>query len=85
MTTDQAIIAPTCEELIKLRPIRRDSEPWRHGTYETYVYKRDDGTYWQATFERSTDGEVNGLRSGDADIVRVYPHEVVTIEYRVMP
>lgn len=59
------------------------SDPsWRHGTYETAIFKRKaDGTFWQASYRSSTDGETNELRDGSATIVRVYPKEVTTTIY----
>ena len=81
------IVKPTCEELceeIGFTEVDRESDNgWRHGTYETAVYKREsDGTFWQASYQRQTDGEYNGLRDGDAEITQVEPFEETVTSYR---
>ena len=46
------------------------------------MFKRvSDTTYWQAHYRVSTDGETHELREGDADVSRVYPHEVKAVVY----
>jgi hypothetical protein len=77
--------APTCEELWNEElgdAIWQDADPsWRHGCYINEVYKREsDGTYWRASYRRSTDGETNELREGTAKIVQVEP--VPSVSYR---
>lgn len=63
-----------------------DNASWRHGSYRTEVYHRkSDGTYWQAKYRVSTDGETNELREGLATIVRVYPHQVMSTVYKTVP
>jgi hypothetical protein len=76
--------APTCEQLFNEElPLadRKTDDSWRHGVHVTEVYRRDeDGTFWQAKYRLSTDGETNELREGDAKIVQVFPREInVTI------
>ena len=79
------MIAPTCEELWneELESILRETDDsWRHGCYVYEVFVREsDNTYWQANYQRSADGETNGLREGVADIFQVEPVEVKTIAY----
>lgn len=81
----EAIIKPTCEELFdeELELVQRSvDDSWRHGVYVTEVYKREsDLTYWKATYSQSTSGETNGLREGCAVITRVFPREVIAVEY----
>lgn len=64
--------------------VKEDSDnSWRHGSYETVVYKREfDGTFWQAQYRLSADGEINGLREGAAIVVQVEPFEKTVILYR---
>ena len=78
---------PTCNELCEQDPIKQESDPsWRHGTYETWVFRRDeDNTYWRASFRLSGDGETNELREGLAVISQVYPHTVQTTVYKDQP
>ena len=63
--------------------VHEDNDPsWRHGVRRTTVFKRvSDTTYWQAHYRVSTDGETHELREGDADVSRVYPHEVKAVVY----
>lgn len=77
---------PTCEELCEedgFEQVHREADDsWRHGSYVTAVYKRaSDGTYWEASYRLSTDGETNELREGLATITQVEPQEVKTIAY----
>ena len=76
---------PTCAELQEMTCVFRDADDsWRHGSYVTQVFRRDeDQTYWQAKYRLSTDGETNELREGIATIVEVEPYEVKTTAYRV--
>lgn len=88
---------PTAEELLDaidlegdddtdLRRVDRMSTPWRHGTSETSVFRREsDQTFWQAVYQRSSDGETHGLRDGHATIIQVFPHQVTTTVYRPAP
>jgi hypothetical protein len=81
MTT---VVAPTCEQLSNEElPLadRKVDDSWRHGVRVTAVYRRDeDGTFWQASYRLSTDGETNELSEGLAKIVQVFPREInVTI------
>lgn len=83
-------IAPTCKELWeeKLGEVvfRSDDASWRHGSYRTEVYHREsDNTFWETCYAVSTDGETNGLRTDDAGITRVYPHEIKAIVYKAKP
>lgn len=74
---------PTCEQLFDEEfPLvySHIGDNWRHGVTRVEVYHIGD-EYWKATYRRSTDGEYNGLRDGDAQIVQVYPKEVVTTIY----
>lgn len=76
---------PTQEELWneELELVEHDaSDSWRHGCNITEVYKREsDSTYWQVEYQKSTDGETNGLREGNYTINRVYPKQVTTTVY----
>jgi hypothetical protein len=77
---------PTCEEIfyeVGLKSVCREvDDSWRHGVYVTEVYKREsDGTYWEASYQLSGDGETNELREGCADIVQVIPQEKTVITY----
>ena len=76
--------APTCEELFddELEEVHRDADDsWRHGCYVWQVFAREDGTFWGASYDLSSDGESNGLREGTADICQVWPKRIVKIEY----
>lgn len=89
MTTNN-ITPPTCSDLFSGKGFERirlytDSGS-RHGMTLTEVYRRmGEGTYWRAVYDISGDGEEHGLRDGSAEITRVYPHEVTTIEWREAP
>jgi hypothetical protein len=79
--------APTCEQLInedRLKSVLRIADDsWRHGAYITQVfYRESDGTYWQAKYRLSTDGETDELAEGLAFIIQVEPYEVKTTAYR---
>ncbi len=66
--------------------VSRKTTPWKYGTNEAIVFKRlSDGTFWRACFCRSSDGETHGLRDNDVEILRVYPHQVMSTVYRVAP
>lgn len=84
-------IPPTCEELFECDPeqftmVEREADAsWRHGAYMADVYRRlSDDTYWSATYRRSTDGETNELREGDAIIQQVVPQQVTKLTYVVL-
>lgn len=93
--TTEEVTLPTCEELSDVhgdaddffKIVDSESDPsWRHGSYESTVFLRlADDTYWQACYNVSTDGETHGLRDGDADISRVYPHRVMATVYKSRP
>ncbi len=69
----------------ELTQVLEFSRPWRHGELVADVYKREeDSTYWRVEFCRSSDGETNELREGNATITRVRPVEVITINYVAM-
>lgn len=77
---------PTCEDLWGNddyeRVHREVDDGWRHGCCVADTYVRvTDGTYWTAMYQRSTDGETNGLREGDAEIIQVRPVEKIIIDY----
>lgn len=60
-------------------------DDWRHGGTHTDVFRRkSDGAFFRVSYQVSTDGEYHGMREGDArsPVVRVYPHEIKSIEYR---
>jgi hypothetical protein len=60
---------------------REIDDSWRHGCYVYEVYHREeDDTYWGVSYERSGDGEWNGLREGTADVRQVWPvTETITV------
>lgn len=75
---------PTCEQIFneELELVTERADPsWRHGCNMTAVFKRDDGTFWEAKFQVSTDGETNGLRDGDARITQVFPKQITITVY----
>lgn len=81
------ILAPTAEQLLDWNGVKEISSEvidiWRHGNLNQDVYQRkSDGTYWQATYRTSTDGETNELREGGANIIQVEPYEKVTKAWR---
>jgi hypothetical protein len=81
---------PTCDQLCDedgCKVVSRSSDPsWRHGSRETTVFHREsDGTFWEAHYRVSTDGETHELREGEATIRRVYPHEVTVTVYKPTP
>lgn len=83
-------MTPTCEDLRNKKEYKKvhseSDTSWRHGSYEFDVYHRaSDNTYWGASYEKSSDGETNGLREGTADISRVYPHQKVMTVYESYP
>jgi len=41
----------------------------------------DDGTFWEAKYQESTDGEYNGLRDGDARITQLFPKQITITVY----
>lgn len=64
---------------------RESDDSWRHGAYVTEVFKSPvDETFWQASYELSTDGETHGLREGTAEIIQVKPVEKTVIIYEVV-
>lgn len=81
----ETIIPPTCEqpynEELKLID-RKTDDSWRHGSYVTAIYRRDeDGTFWRTMYRLSSDGETNELREGLAKIKQVFPKEVTVTIY----
>ena len=69
---------PTCEQLFDedgFELVAKASDTsWRHGSYDTAVYKREsDNTFWATSYRVSTDGETHELREGEADICQVFP------------
>ena len=83
--TMETIIPPTCKQLCneELKLIKRESDDsWRHGSYVTAIYRRDeDGTFWRTVYRLSSDGETNELREGLAKITQVFPKEVTVTIY----
>lgn len=78
---------PTCDaihqEELGDAVFREVDDGWRHGSNVTEVYLREeDKTYWKAQYQRSTDGEYNGLRDGHATITLVEPYQVTVTRYR---
>lgn len=78
---------PTCEQLYEDDGVesvyRHTDDTWRHGSYVTEVFKREsDGTFWQAKYRLSTDGETNELREGLAEIAQVESFERTVVDYR---
>ncbi len=84
-------VPPTCEELLEatwgdsfdLKVVERNfDDDWRHGGTAREVFHRPaDNTYWLATYRKSTDGETNELREGDALIAQVWPEEYPAVRY----
>lgn len=72
----------------RLDEVLSEADPsWRHGCYMHEVYRNpENNTYWSVNYQRSGDGEYNGLREGDFDLQQVEPYEeVVTVtKYRVI-
>lgn len=66
-----------------LSPVWREADDsWRHGSYITEVYKREeDDTYWMAQYRLSTDGETDELREGFAVIQQCWPKTITTVAY----
>ena len=78
---------PTCNELydeIHGEPVHSKSDTsWRHGEYRTEVYHRKpDNTFWEVNYRRSTDGETNDFRDGEATIIEVESYKVEVTKYR---
>jgi len=58
-------------------------DSWRHGVTVTQVFRdSEEGKYWQVVYNKSTDGETNGLRDGDYFINEVEPYDEVVTRYR---
>lgn len=78
-------LIPTCEQLWneELEEIQEKVvDKWRHGVVVETIYKREeDATFWMASYRRSTDGETNELREGDAEICQVEPRQVTVTKY----
>jgi hypothetical protein len=75
---------PTCEELLEIEDTvcRATDDSWRHGCRVSEVYHRaSDGTYWEANYNLSTDGETHGLADGDAEITEVEPVQETVTSY----
>lgn len=83
--TMETIIPPTCKQLCneELELVDRESDDsYRHGSYVTAIYRRDeDGTFWRASYRRSTSGDINELKEGFAIIKQVFPKEVTVTIY----
>lgn len=65
---------------------------WRHGNYvnEIFKYKPDpEGLpiYYSVSYSESSNGDYHGIREGDFEIERVFPHEKVikTIIWETFP
>lgn len=63
-------------------------DSWRHGNYHDTVFERlnyveetkdwvQTGEFYQAQYTVTGDGEEHGIRNGDFELFRVYPHETV--------
>jgi hypothetical protein len=83
------ITRPTCEEIYQEdlgdAVLREADDSWRHGSYVTEVYHRaTDNTYWQVSYDLSTDRETNGLRDGSASVVQVEQYEKTVKAYRII-
>lgn len=62
--------------------LRTVDDGWRHGVDVVEVFHRaSDDTYWRACYRRSTDGETNDLRDGEASIEQVKPVEKTITAY----
>lgn len=81
----ETIIPPTCRQLCneELELVdHKSDDSWRHGSYVTAIYRRDeDGTFWRTMYRLSSDGETNELREGLAKIVQVFPRDVTVTIY----
>ena len=79
--------APTCEQISdggsEFHCVLTEADPsWRHGCRMAEVFMRQtDGTFWQVTYRKSTDGETNELREGLAKITQVEPRTVKVVKY----
>ncbi len=81
---------PTCEQLFERdgysQVWREVEDGWRHGVYVTEVFlRKEDVSYWMASYRLSTDGETNELKEGLADIQQVSPRETTTTSWVVVP
>jgi len=83
------MIPPTCKQLWNeecgdsIAHYADDS--WRHGSYcEDIYHRKEDGTYWSASYRKSGDGETNEFREGDAIIQQVEPYTVTVTKYRLV-
>jgi len=85
------VIPPTCkdfydEEYLEEKGFKRLHEgiveTTRWGVLLSEVYLRQsDATMWQVSYRYESDGEVHGLRDGDATIIQVEDKEVTTTQY----
>jgi hypothetical protein len=78
---------PTIEELLNedLEQVSHIITEWRHGyNVEDVVFRNEDKTHWRVTYQVDTDGEYNGLRDGQAIIVKVTPVTVYKTEYKMV-
>lgn len=59
----------------RLEEVDSHADPsWRHGCYMTDVFLHTEtGKYYRASYQRSIDGEYNGIREGNAWVVEVTP------------
>lgn len=80
------IAPPTAHDVLEeiLECVSSDADPsWRHGNNMTDVYRREsDGTFWQFCYQRSGDGEWNGLRENAYGVTRVEPYTETVTKYR---
>ena len=75
--TESTVVVPTHEDFYedRLRRVHRSlDDSWRHGSHVYEIYHRkEDGTCWMVQYDKSGDGETNGLRDGTCEIVQVKP------------
>lgn len=77
----------------EVETIEKDiDDSWRHGNYvfEVFKYKPDpDGLpiYYSVSYNESSSSDYHGIRDGDFEIERVFPHEKVVrvIEWKSTP
>lgn len=81
-----AMNKPTCEDLENMASVSREADDsWRRGAYITEVFHRkEDDTYWMASYRLSAGGETNELREGLADIAQVIPYERTVVDYKLI-
>lgn len=76
------VVQPTKDDFAedRLKSVHREADDsWRHGCYIYEVFHREeDDTYWAVNYNKSGDGETNGLRDGDHTIDQVERVEETT-------